>query len=58
MTYLDVKQVAARYGVHRQTIWRWRSGLPDFPQPVAFGPQTVRWSKQSLDDWDASRLLA
>lgn len=58
MTYLNVKQVAARYGVHTATIWRWRAELVGFPQPVQFGPQTIRWSVQSLEEWDASRLAA
>ena len=40
--YLTVNQVAERFGVSTDTIWRWkRNG--DFPRPVRVGPNCTRW---------------
>jgi prophage regulatory protein len=40
--FLTVSQVADRYGVSTDSIWRWkRSG--DFPAPVRVGPNCTRW---------------
>ena len=54
--YLNVKQVAERYGVDPSTVWRWRREKPDFPEPHKFGPQTLRWSLAALDEWDAAQI--
>ncbi|MDP3959061.1 MAG: AlpA family phage regulatory protein [Pseudorhodobacter sp.] len=40
--FLSVNQVAERYHVSSDSIWRWkRSG--DFPTPVRIGPNCTRW---------------
>ena len=40
--FLTVDQVASRFGVSTDTIWRWkRSG--DFPLAVKLSPGTTRW---------------
>lgn len=45
--YLTVQQVAERYGVSTDSIWRWkRSG--DFPAPVRIGPNCTRWRLSDL----------
>ena len=42
LLYLSVGQVAARYGVSTDSIWRWkREG--DFPKPVRIGANCTRW---------------
>lgn len=51
--YLDVGQVAERYGVSTDTIWRWkRHGV--FPKPVKIGPGTTRWRMSDLLDHDTT----
>jgi len=51
---LDVKQVAHRYGVSRETIWSWmRKRL--FPQPHRITPRCSRWPVAELDAFDAER---
>lgn len=53
--YLSDTQLAARYGVHRSTPWRWAKTDPDFPQPVALTPGCTRWKLSDIEAWEASR---
>ena len=41
-TYLPDTRVAARYGVHRTTSWRWDKTVPTFPKPVRLSPGCAR----------------
>lgn len=51
--YLDVSQVAERYGVSTDTIWRW-SRQGDLPKPVKIGPNVTRWRLADLIDHERS----
>lgn len=52
--YLSVEQVALRFGVSKDSIWRWkRKG--DFPAPVKLGGTTTRWRLADIQEWE-SRL--
>ncbi|WP_191569512.1 helix-turn-helix transcriptional regulator [Paracoccus yeei] len=53
--YLSDTQLAARYGVHRSTPWRWAKTDPGFPQPVALSPGCTRWKVSDIEAWEASR---
>lgn len=55
MFYLSDKQVAARYGVDRGAIWRWRHDVPDFPQPIKLTEGTTRWRLDELEAWETAR---
>lgn len=45
--YLNVNQVADRYGISTDTVWRWsRDG--DLPKPVKLGPNATRWRLSDL----------
>lgn len=45
--FLNVEQVAARYGVSKDSIWRWkREGR--FPAAVVVGPNATRWRLSDL----------
>ena len=47
--YLNVAQVAERYGVSTDTVWRWsRNG--DMPKPVKLSPGSTRWRLSDLID--------
>ena len=51
--YLSVAQVAARYGVSTDTIWRWtREG--NFPKRFKLGPNISRWRLSDLIDHDGT----
>jgi prophage regulatory protein len=52
--YLSVDQVAARFDVSKDTIWRWkREG--DFPPPVKLGGNTSRWRLSHIEEWEGQR---
>lgn len=52
MLYLSVDQVAKRFDVSKDSIWRWkRNG--DFPKPVKLGGSTTRWRLSDIESWEA-----
>mgnify|MGYP005995097033 CR=1 FL=1 len=50
--YVSVEQVAVRFGVSKDTIWRWRRE-GDFPAPVRLGGRTSRWRLSDIETWEA-----
>lgn len=55
--FLTVEQVAQRYSVSKDTIWRWRRE-GDFPRPVKLGDKTTRWRLRDLEEWEGQRICA
>ena len=54
--YLTVEDVAKRFGVSTDTIWRWkRNG--DCPAAVRVGPGTTRWRVSDVIEHE-SKLVA
>jgi predicted DNA-binding transcriptional regulator AlpA len=47
--YLDAKQLAARYRVHVQTIWKWAAD-GKLPPAVKLSPGVTRWRLSALED--------
>ena len=54
-TYLADNQVAARYGVHRSTPWRWVKSDPEFPAPVTLSSGCTRWKLTDLEAWEINK---
>lgn len=54
MHYVSDKQLAARFGVSRPTIWRWLKSDPTFPRPFKLSPQCTRWRDDEIAAWEAS----
>lgn len=52
--YLSVRDVADRFGVSVDTIWRWKRE-EKFPAAVKLGGRTTRWRLQDVLDWEVSR---
>lgn len=48
---LSDRDVAARYQVEKQTIWRWARTSCTFPKPFKI-EGTARWSEHELDEHD------
>lgn len=51
--YLSVDDVAARFSVSTDTIWRW-TRLGKFPKPVKIGAGTARWWMSDLLAFEAT----
>jgi prophage regulatory protein len=51
--YLSVEQVASRYNVSKDTIWRWRRE-GDFPKPIRLGGKTSRWRLIDIEAWEGT----
>ncbi|MVO18578.1 helix-turn-helix transcriptional regulator [Parasedimentitalea huanghaiensis] len=49
--YLSVDQVAARFSVSKDSIWRWRRD-GEFPAPVKLGGRTTRWRLSEIEEWE------
>ena len=50
--YLTVGQVAKRFGISTDTVWRWtRDG--EFPKPWRMGPNTTGWKLSYILDYQA-----
>ena len=54
-TYIPDTGIAARYGVHRTTPWRWVDTDPTFPKPVKLSAGCTRWVLADIEAWEASR---
>lgn len=46
--YLTVRDVAERFAVSVQTVWRWSKGSPSFPRPIKLCEGTTRWRMSDL----------
>jgi prophage regulatory protein len=57
VVYMSAAQLAARYGVHVVTVWRWAQA-GRIPQPVRLAPGTTRWRKDQIEACEAARAEA
>lgn len=54
---IRAKQLAARLGVDRSTLWRWcRDGI--LPAPIALGPHARAWREEDIERWLIARGAA
>lgn len=53
--YLSDKQIAARYGITRECVWKWARELEGFPQPIRLSPGCTRWRIADLEAWEATK---
>lgn len=51
--FLTVAQVARRYSVSTDTIWRWRRN-DCFPPPVKIGSNCTRWRQSDLELYETT----
>lgn len=55
--FLSVTQMAERYSVSPDSIWRWtRAGI--LPAPIKINPQVTRWRLDEVEARDGARRPA
>lgn len=54
LVFLSDQNLAARYEVHRATIWRW-ADVGRFPKPVHLSPGCTRWRLADVRAWEAKQ---
>lgn len=54
-TYLSDYQLANRFGVSRQTTWRWAATDPTFPKPIKLSAGCTRWKLSDLEAWESAK---
>lgn len=52
--FLTVRDVAARYRVSVNTVWRWTLEREGFPKPWKLGKSCTRWRSVDLDVFEQS----
>lgn len=58
IVYLSDQNLAGRYSVSRQTVWRWLKTDPTFPKPISLSPGCTRWRLDEIERWEAARRAA
>lgn len=54
-TFLRDTDLAERYGVARNTVWRWQRERSDMPRPVRLSPGCTRWRLSEIETWEAAK---
>lgn len=57
-TYLSDSDLADRFNVTRQTVWRWHRANAGFPRAISLSPGCTRWKLSSIENWENSRAVA
>jgi prophage regulatory protein len=52
--FLSDIDVGARYGVSRETPWRWAKNRPGFPGPMKISPNCTRWRLSDILAFEAT----
>lgn len=53
--YLSVQDVARRYSISIQTVWRHTKHNPDFPKPIKILNGSTRWRMSDILAFEVSR---
>lgn len=56
--YLSDEQIAKRYGLTRQSIWRWVRTDQKFPKPIRLSAACTRWKLSDIEAWEAGKAGA
>jgi prophage regulatory protein len=52
------RQLEARLGIGRSTVYDWLRSDPSFPRPVRIGARAVGWIESEINAWLAERMAA
>jgi len=53
--FLSDSQIAKRYDVTRQTVWRWAANDPKFPNSIKFSAGCTRWRLSDIEAWESGK---
>lgn len=53
--YLSDTEIAQRYAVSRNTVWRWHRENAGFPRAIKLSPGCTRWKLSAITAWEKSR---
>lgn len=53
--YLSADELAYRYSVSRNTIWRW-ARENNLPQPLKLGGKCIRWKEEDIDLYEKTLM--
>ena len=53
--YISDKELADRFRVSRQTVWRWHRADPSFPRSVLLSAGCTRWKLSEIESWEAAQ---
>lgn len=56
--YVSDGELARRFNVSRQSIWRWARMNPKFPKPRKLSNGTTRWFLPEIEAWEQYRAAA
>ena len=51
--YASDQNLAERYNVSRQTVWRWHRENPEFPRAISLSPGCTRWKLSEIEAWES-----
>ncbi len=54
-TFLRDTDLAMRYGVARNTVWRWQRERDDFPRAISLSPGCRRWKLSEIEAWETEQ---
>jgi prophage regulatory protein len=57
-TYLSDTDLAQRFHLSRQTIWRWHRTNPGFPRAISLSAGCTRWKLSSIEAWEQETMKA
>lgn len=55
--FLTIRDVLARIGVSRSTLWRWEQN-GDFPRRIALSSRKVVWREVEVTEWQEKQIQA
>lgn len=56
--YKSDKDLAIRFRVSRQTVWRLPKSDPTFPKPIRLTAGCTRWLLSEIETWEESKRTA
>jgi prophage regulatory protein len=56
--FLSDMDLATRFHVTRQTVWRWHRTNASFPRAISFSAGCTRWKLSAIETWEQKSAVA